>query len=240
MTFPLVTKISIDILTGILIVKNLQKNIVYIGVVLAVLGVSYQYFHMRQKAYLQVTSFASCVEAGYKVLATYPEQCVLYGKHFSNPLQQKSETNSATSSELSPIHYKDQLYIIEGAQVYFHDGKGELPANPILKQSSSSLIITGEPFLYDINNDNIKDLIFLMHTDNKNTKKTYYITSSLSLHKGFYGSNALFLDYDVNNSKFLYKNGEIVVSYTTGDTNVETKEKYFTLENDILKQLLNQ
>lgn len=231
---------SSDILQTILSSKNLQKNGIYIGIVLLVLVASYQYFHMRQLKYLSITSFKACVDAGYKVLVTYPEQCVLYGRHFTNPLQQKKSPENLTAEGSSSSYYKDQAYIIEGTQVKFRDGKGTLPANPILKQSSTTLTIMNEPFLYDINSDGIKDAIFLLRTNDQNTKNSYYITSSLSLHNGFYGVNAIFLDFDVHSAAFMYKNGEITVGYTTSESLTELKKKYFVLENDILKRLSHE
>jgi hypothetical protein len=89
-----------------------------------------------------------------------------------------------------------------------------------------------------MNGDTVMDTIFLLHTLEKTKQRSsYYITASLSLHDGFYGTNALFLDYSLLETSFVYKNGELLVTYTTKDASTTMKQKYFVVENGILQQL---
>ncbi len=203
------------------------------------LVVSYQYFHNIQVKYLQVTSFKECADAGFNVLTTYPEKCIMPGKSFINPLQKKPDDSKSTLSSLTSYNYKNEVYLIEGRSIQFLDGKGILPPNPILKQSTTSLIIIEKIFLYDINDDAIKDTVFLIRTDHTKfqTKNSFYLSSSISLNTGFSGTNGIFLDHSISNATFVYKNGEIVVDYITDGASTTVKQKYFLLENDILKQV---
>ncbi len=223
---------------SILSSKNLQKNALYVGLVFTVLVISYQYFHTVQTKYLAITSFKECVDAGFQVITTYPEKCISYGKSFVNPLQKKNDQKSLRVPFVENTDYKNQAYIIEGEQIRFTDGRGILPPNFVLKQATTSLRIADTPFLHDINNDGIQDTIFLIRTEDQIAKKsTYYLYSSVSLREGFYGSNALFRDFALIDAAFMYKNGEIVIGYTIEGASTTLKQKYFTFEDDILKQL---
>lgn len=206
------------------------------------LVVSYQYFHNIQVKYLQVTSFKACVDAGFNVLTTYPEKCIMSGKSFINPLQKKADDSQGILSSLTSDDYKNQEYFIEGRSIQFLDGKGILPPNPILKQATTSLIFVEKIFLYDINDDTVKDTVFLIRTDNTKpqTKNSFYLSASISLNNGFSGTNGIFLDYSISNTTFVYKNGEIVIDYITEGASTTMKQKYFLLENDILKQVLHK
>lgn len=202
-----------------------------------VLILSYQYFHAIQVKYLSVTTFKECVQAGFKVLTTYPEKCVMYNKEFINIVQKKMDT----AGSVAKINVKDYLngeYIIDGQQVSFINGKGTIEANGALRQSATSLEIAGEPFLYDINADNVQDTVFLIRTSGANIQRaSYYLASSISLYDGFIGTNAVFVDTALLSSAFVYKNGEIHMGYTTELATSTLKERYFVFEGDILKQL---
>jgi hypothetical protein len=73
----------------------------------------------------------------------------------------------------------------------------------------------------------------------KSTSKqdVYYITSAIGLNNGYSGTNALFLDYNLKSSAFVYKNGEIVLGYTTSDATSTLIEKHFTFTDNTLKQI---
>jgi hypothetical protein len=127
----------------------LQKNSVYIGLIFFSLIVSYQYFRNVQLRYLQITSFKECVAAGFRLRATYPEQCVMYGKVFINQDQKKdvvSRKVSPPSTPIPPVDYKNQTYSINGEQVRFSNGKGELSPNQLLKQGTTTLVSGDETF----------------------------------------------------------------------------------------------
>lgn len=213
----------------------------FVGAIVIVLIVSYQYFHKVQTKYLSITSFSDCLSAGYKVLATYPETCKVYGKTFVNPSQEKSVTTNSIQEKSNVVSYLNQSYIIEGEQVQLYNGAGYMSPNTILKQSTSSVRIVGEPYQYDINGDGKADTIFLIEKKGQGSlKDSYFLTASVSLHNGQYGVNALFLDYGVIGAAFAYKNNEIIAGYTTNAASTTLREKYYTFSNDILKQITHK
>ena len=66
-------------------------------IVIALIG-SYFFFRQIQSDYLAINSFQSCVDAGYPVLTTYPEQCKIPGKTFTNEAQLKEADVKETPS----------------------------------------------------------------------------------------------------------------------------------------------
>ncbi len=204
---------------------------VLVGIVFVVTIISYQYFHSFHVKYMSVTSFKACVEGGFKVTTSYPEKCVMPGKSFINPFQKEVViTTIATTTVL--IDYKNLEYTIGNQRVLFVDGKSSIHTG------SSFYEIINKPLIYDINSDNKEDVVFLLKMlKDGDFKEVYYIASAIALNNGYIGSNTLYVDIDVLSSAFFYKNGEIVLGYTTKVAATTLKEKHFTFTGDILQQI---
>ncbi len=206
---------------------------VLVGLVIVAGIFSYQYFHSVQVQYLSITSFQACVDAGYTVVPSYPEKCTMPGKFFINTLQNKA-TSSPLVASSTIVDYKNLTYLVDGQQVQLHNGEGTLTTINMLKQLSSTLKIVGEPFLYDINGDQKTDVVFFLDVSSNTTNPSaQYMSAAIQLHSGYSGANAVFIDRGVNSGAFVYKNGEIVLRYTTLATTT-IKEKYFMFKDDIL------
>lgn len=196
---------------------------------------SYQYFHFVQIHYLSITSFDTCVKAGYVVTITYPEKCVLPGKSFTNPLQQEQQNISLKEKNSTRDDYKNLSYVVEGQQFQLHNGEGIIFYTVDTIQSSSTIRIIGTPFYYDINNDNKEDIIFLMEVIPKNNQvPLHLISAALQLNNGYTGTNVLYVDMATHNDSFMYKNGEIVLRYTIGTATTTPQEKYFIFKDAML------
>lgn len=215
-----------------------KKNAIFVGVFFIILIVSYQYFHNVQIKYLSIKTFKECVDAGFSVQKSYPEKCSMPGKWFINPSQAKADNSPLETKSTLLTEYKNLSYLFDGQNIQFKDGFGLFPGNVSLRQSASSYEIVGSPFVYDVNNDTILDSTFLVRENKqKQSRSLFYVSSAVSLKDRYTGMNAAYVDYAVATSTFIFKNGEIVVRYTTESEKTTPKEKYFTIENGILKGL---
>jgi hypothetical protein len=212
---------------------------ILVGVVFCVAIVSYQYFHSVQVKYLSVTTFKACVEAGFKVTTSYPEKCVMPGKSFTNLLQNKASSTILAPGEVSlGMDFKNLTYTINNEPVMFINGKHITTPNQTFSQPIVTFEVTDKQLLHDINNDTKDDVVLLLKMSKSTSKQdVYYITSAIGLNNGYSGTNALFLDYNLKSSAFVYKNGEIVLGYTTSDATSTLIEKHFTFTDNTLKQI---
>ncbi len=224
-----------------MILKNLQKNILFISAIFGTLIISYQYFHVIQKKYLNVTSFTACVDAGFKVIPTYPEKCSMPGKIFVNQNQKKIEVPPHSQNIEKLVDYKNQTYLLNGQQVHFINGHTVTPPDQLLHQATTSFTILDQPFLYDINGDTLEDTLFLIYAREDSTgKNSYYVGSLVSLNQGFYGTNLLYIDTSILSSLFVYKNDHVILEYTQQGNKTIQKQKYFVFENNILKEIIHK
>lgn len=212
---------------------------ILVGIVFCAAIVSYQYFHSVQVKYLSVTTFKECVEAGFRVTASYPEKCVMPGKIFINQLQNESTSTVEISGQVSLGNdFKNLTYLINNEPLVFVDGKHVTTANQTLNQPSVTFEVTDKQLLHDINNDTKDDVVLLLKMSKSNSnQEVYYITSAIGLNNGYSGTNALFLDSNLKSSAFVYKNGEIVLGYTTRGATSTLVEKHFTFTDNTLKQI---
>ena len=207
---------------------------ILVGIIFCVAIVSYQYFHAVQVKYLSVTTFKACVDGGFKVTLSYPEKCVMSGKSFTNPLQSVATSTTEATTLTSGSDFKNLTYTINNEQMAFVDGKYVTTIN----QMSSTFEITDKQLLHDINNDIKEDAVILLkRTKGGSDQEVYYIASAIGLNNGYSGTNALYVDTNLKSSLFVYKNGEIVLGYTTKEATSTLKEKRFIFTNNTLQQI---
>ena len=185
------------------------------GGVLLLLVFLYWYFSSINEGYTSIVSFDDCVKAGYPVLKRYPEQCKMPGKVFVNP-DQKEALVAEKKPEPSFPDYKNITYIFEGEEVPFVRGIGILPKNELLRDGTTTIEASENPFKIDITGDSISDIVFILHT--KSAKNTYYLASAIGLHQGYVGTNALLLGDDVSVPVFSYLNGLVELTYTASSS----------------------
>lgn len=194
--------------------KKYIKYILYLGLVLF-LAMVFIFFKHAQEDYLSITTFEDCVRAGYEVLTTYPEQCKMPGRTFTNT-QQIEETleTVATSTETvrknsSP---KNSSYTLDGNVVSLVDGESISTTTP----SSSSLETAkyyGNELRIDLNEDGTSDSAFLLTYTTSGTGFFYYLVVALNKKDTYTGINGILLGDRIEPLSTEFKNGEIVVTY---------------------------
>lgn len=223
--------------------KIIEQNLILVGVVFTVLVISYTYFMSVHSRFRSITSFDECVKAGFQILTTYPEKCVLPGKVFTNPLQHEEKiTRELLTSTTSTItsDYKNLSYMIEGQEVILKNGIGILGSNQLVNRPTSTIEIAGNAVSLDINNDSRSDIVFLLHTvGNKKSKDTFYVSGVLTLHNNSTGLNAVYLGDTLKDAALTLKNGEIAVTYTSLGVASSTVVKYFIVSDALLKEVVH-
>ena len=215
-----------------------QKNYMFIAVTVCAVVVGYTYFFNKQKTFNAITSFKECVARGYQVTLTYPEECRIPGKKFTNPAQvaEMIPTPEPVSGIIND--FLNQTYIIDGQAVPLTDGKGNLPPTILQRRyATTSIFYKNIKLESDINNDTINDVIFLLENRDVDASNatSFYITASVSLHTNFVGVNGLFVAQDIIDTTLSYKNSEIILEYRSASTSEKISKKYI-FENDILKE----
>lgn len=91
---------------------GIKSVVMYI--VFALLATSFYFYQDgKQRRYLSVQDFASCIDAGYVVQITYPESCVTPDKRvFVNELQKASPFSSSTQKIAQPLT-KENIISVE-------------------------------------------------------------------------------------------------------------------------------
>ena len=218
--------------------KNIYTNSIFVGILFVVGIFSYQYFHTVQVKYLSITNFKACVDAGFTVVPSYPEKCVMPGKFFSNPLQKAAASTQGTQNATTSEEYKEIQYLFDGQLVKLKDGVGTVSGSANNKQSSSTLRVIGKPFFHDTNDDGKLDTIFLLDLSSTGTNAySQYLSVALQLNNRYAGTNALFVDNGIITVSFGYKNGMILINYTTVSSSTRNIEKHFMVTNGILEEI---
>jgi hypothetical protein len=218
-----------------------KRPAILIGSFLLILLLSYFYFDAKRESYNGIVTFEDCVSAGFRVLPIYPEVCVMPGKTFKNPKQKlaESDPHSETTSSTDD-RYKNSVYFVEGQTIKLENGTGTFIVLGNSHQASTTISIpSDQKFIFDLNNDTKLDTIFLLKLGSpfiqKQKQDRYYLTALLSGQSDYLGTNGIYVDSNIGTSSFVYKNGEINLSYMT-ISSTTTKIKYYTLNNNLLRE----
>lgn len=206
--------------------KISRSNLVYFATLISIAIMSYIYFLKTEEAHSSITSFESCLKAGYPVLPTYPEECKIPGKTFTNPNQVK-EVVSPSQTASSTKAYFDLEYLINGAKV-------------TIGTRDEQLLPTQVGHAIDLNNDSLLDVAFVAEKKVSIETSEYYLLLALGLHNGgFTAANGLLISELTSKAKptnvYINKNNEIEVAYTC----MEGYECFykFIVKDDILEPL---
>ncbi len=199
---------------------------------------SFFYFYTQQAQYKKITSFESCVLAGYAVTPTYPETCSIPGKTFVHENQKRQEDSLQKQVTTIEDSFKNLAYIIDGQKVTFDNGVGLIPPSLAKKNATTTFEISPVQERCDINGDFSPDLVFLIKKQMGGDQAQYYLSSAITLHTGYSGLNALYVDTLVASSTLTYKNNTITIEYL--DSHGSKKSKYFIFKNDILEEVVKK
>jgi hypothetical protein len=218
-----------------------RKNKIVFASSLIIFAGLYFYFENLNKQHLAVQSFKDCVAAGYPLLKTYPERCKIPGKIFENPLQAaeplKTVTEVATSTPyLSQYTYKNIAYTIEGSLFRMSNGVAFMPPNATTR-ATTTITYFGKEVRTDFNNDKEIDIAFLVTSVENTVSSNFYIVTALQKEKQYTGTNAILIGKDIIPLSTHYENKTIVVRFTTKFTPNKPQARYFTVENNLLKEI---
>lgn len=204
-----------------------EKNATLLFGFLVVLGVSYTYFTKVNSSYQAITNFDTCVKAGFVVMPTYPEVCVMPGKRFTNERQHAAPETVTTAQEVhTPENdYKNGTYFFEDGSVLFREG---VATTTRLKASAiTTLMILPGVLKEDLNQDGVHDLMFLVAE--QGTEKRY-LGAFLSLEKGYTGANLILVDRDTSTSTISYQDHSILF------TSSQAQHRYVLERNILVKK----
>lgn len=210
----------------------------------------YVYFSDLQKKYQAIQSYNDCVQAGYPILESYPQQCKIPGKRFVNELQLVRSANdesvslkvSSSSLALSKEDPRNTRYILEGKIVALKDGLGSI----IFHEGASSTPVRyfDHEATFDMNNDSVKDVAFLLQAESELGTTLYYVALALSdtVSGGHKGVNALFVGENISPQSVTTSNGIISVSFTENKTKkqkttVAKIKKYLVTDNVLVEKI---
>lgn len=223
--------------------SNKIKLIFNIFLVVFLIG-SYFFFKQIQSEYLAINSFQKCVDAGYPVLSTYPEQCKIPGKVFTNDIQTKEADNkeATTTAPEKNLNPKNTSYDIEGDHVLLQNGEWYFvdPAASVKK----IVKYFGNELRLDVNGDGKEDTVFLMTESTGGSGTFFYVVAALNKDGGYVGTNGVLLGDRIAPQTTEFKNGEIVVNYADRNPGepMTTKpslgiSRYFKIDNDTLTEV---
>ncbi len=224
---------------------NKLKIFFYVGLVVSLVG-TYIFFTQIEKEYLAIKTFQDCVDAGYPVLTTYPEQCKIPGKVFTNTIQvaekETQEVPVITSPEKN-MNPKNASYDIEGQIVQLSNGTAVTTSSSSVS-NSQTVKYFGNELRLDVNGDGKEDTALLLTTTTSGTGTFYYLVVALNKDGGYIGTNGVFLGDRIAPQSTEFKNGEIVVNYAERkpEESMSTKpsiavSRYFKITDDTLVEI---
>jgi hypothetical protein len=205
--------------------------VISLGIVL------YLYFSYVDKQYNNITSFDSCVTAGFPLLPTYPETCHLPGKKFLNPRQQKEIASTKPISDTAD-EFENILslpYITDGIRATFR--KENATTSEKREPTPEKLFLySGTHHIHDVTHDGKQDILFVAQETASNTINASYLFLAVGLYDGYSGSNGIFIDTDVASTSFIYSTSTITVNYYKKTSPLVALKKVLHIKNDILAE----
>lgn len=213
------------------------KKIFYITLTTTLVA-SYFFFKHIQNEYDAIRSFSDCVDAGYPVLTSYPEQCKIPGKIFTNE-KQTQETESKEITTLHPeknMNPKNASYDIEGESFLLQNG--------VATTTDTKITYFGNELRIDLSGDGKEDTAFLLTVEKGGSGTFYYLVAALNTENGYTGTNGVFLGDRIAPQTTEWKNESIVVNYADRkiDQPMTTKpsigiSRYFKVVNQTLTEI---
>lgn len=203
--------------------RRSRKKYWYFILLLIITPLAYLYFSSIQKKHSSIQSFKECVDAGYPILETYPEQCKIPGKSFINP-DQKKETSLPEKE--SGLPFLNLTYLMNGSPIVI--------TSSVTGGATTSSLEYDNNFYRDfLSQDTLEDTLFIAKRISEG-KSSYYIFLALGLYnKGVAPANGILLGDGKPLTISKDKDGVILV--TVACTSKITCTKKFLVKNDILE-----
>lgn len=150
----------------------ISKKYTYVAIVAILAGV-YLYFQAQEKKFASILTFNDCVDAGFPVLETYPEQCKIPGRTFVNDHQLKATSTPPTQIEDDFLTHE---YLLGGSPIRVYKSIDTL-------NGTSSFVYQGMSYIEYLNDDRLKDRVFIIERITEKVTE-YYILLALGLYNG--------------------------------------------------------
>lgn len=200
-----------------------SKKYAYIAILVLFVGI-YLYFQSQERKYASILTFKDCVNAGFPILETYPEQCKMPGKTFVNDSQLKA---TSTPSAQIEDDFLNHTYLLNGQSIEIKESVGT-------SSSTSSFVFQGISYTEYFNDDQLKDKVFIVERVN-GTAKEYYVLLALGLYNGGTApANAIVVGREVPLSITKNTDGRLQVQVSCGGP--VPCYKNFTVKDGILEQ----
>jgi hypothetical protein len=181
-----------------------------------------------QIEYSSIVTFEDCIRAGYPSIPTYPEQCKIPGKVFTNTVQVASRdiVESTSTFPEKNMNPKNTSYDIEGIAILLQNGKGVYATSTSEVSSSSTVEYFGNDLRVDLNNDSKEDAAFFVTRKEVGTQDIYYyLVVALNTRDGYIGTNGILIGDRITPQSIEFKNGEMVATYLDRKPDESMKSK---------------
>lgn len=203
------------------------------------------FFKQIQNEYDSITTFQECVDSGHEIIPTYPEQCKIPGKIFTNSFQIAStDVVSTTTNEEKNMNPKNTSYDVDGQIVALQNGLATVIDETLGLSSKKLVKYFGNELRVDVDGDNKEDTAFILSVNTSGTGIFYYLVVALNKDGGYVGINGVFIGDRIAPQTTEWRNGEIVVNYA--DRKIEEPmsvkpsvgiSRYFKVTNDALVEI---
>lgn len=221
------------------------KVSLYTFIGIGIIG-SYFLFKQMEKEYNAIITFDDCIRAGYPITPTYPEQCKIPGKSFTNTKQvATNEVIEATSTfPEKNMNPKNTSYDIEGVHVLLQNGKADYMPQGDITSTPSTVTYFGNDLRIDVDGDQKEDATFLVTVSGSGSGTFYYLVTALNKDNGYIGTNGILLGDRIAPVTIEFKNNEIVANYLDRkvDESITTKphvsiSRRFKINNMTLEEI---
>ena len=179
----------------------------------------YFFFRRVQSEYNSILSYEDCIDAGYPMIATYPEKCKIPGKTFINTTQQARTDIVKMTSFTKVKNYRNAYYLIEGEQTTLtHETNKE--DSSLLSTSTKTTRYLGNEVRGDFDSNGTEDIAFLITNNRDGNNAFFYLVVALSDKDHTYtGTNAILIGEEIIPKSTELKNNEIIINYLEREPN---------------------
>jgi len=95
----------------------------------------------------------------------------------------------------------------------------------------------GNEAIGDLNGDNKDDVAFLIHRDDEDRGKLYYLTTAIGTSTGYIGTNLIFLGEKISPQNISIEDSLIIIDYIT-KTSSSTQQQFAHIKDGILEKTI--
>jgi hypothetical protein len=224
-----------------------KKNLLSLTLFCFFLIIAFVYFQWKQKQYDAIQTFEQCVNAGYKLLPTYPETCKVPGKVLTNLAQIKQLAATTTPPILLQEDYKNTRYIIDSKVLVLSDGRGSMTLGDStttipFRYFGDEVSFVSTTTLENGTSTRATSTVFLLTADTEIGSQIFFIALAIPSIKSDNqtGSNALFIGEGISPQTVEHRKNKVIVNYgekPVGKKPMAMKSKYYEITDNQLVEV---